>query len=198
MEEQIIHVAIVEDNDDIRQTLALIINGTPGFHCKHTYIDAESAIKEIPNIYVNVVLMDVDLPGINGVQATKRIKEMLPEVDMIMLTIHRDDETVFRSLCAGATGYLVKETPPAELLRAIEDVVKGGAPMSAAIARKVIGSFQRVVNNPLTERENEILESLCKGLNYKVIAEEKFVSPVTVKSHIKNIYRTPDIRWRFH
>jgi DNA-binding NarL/FixJ family response regulator len=191
-----ISVSIIEDNDEIRQTIALIIDGTPGFTCKHTFENAEDAVDEIRDLVVDVVLMDIDLPGISGILGMKKIKEKCPEIDFIMLTIHKDSETVFRSLCAGASGYLVKETPPTELLRSIREVYDGGAPMSASIARKVIGSFHRKVKNPLSERETELLQLLCDGLNYKAIAEDKFLSPQTVKTHIKNIYRKLEVNSR--
>lgn len=188
--QDIIHVAIVEDDDEIRQTLALIINGTPGYHCKHTFVDGESAIKELPHLYVNVVLMDIELPGISGIKSIAQIKPQLPNIDFIMLTIKQDDESIFNSLCAGASGYLMKDTPPSELLKSITEVFKGGSPMSSNIARKVIQSFQQTTPpSPLSDRETEILQLLCDGMNYRSIAEKLFISAHTVKSHIKNIYR---------
>ncbi len=187
---EIIHVAIVEDDDEIRQTLALIINGTPGYHCKHTFIDCESANKELPNLYVNVVLMDIELPGISGIDGIKQLKPQMPNTDFIMLTIKQDDNSIFDSLCAGASGYLMKDTPPSELLRSITEVYKGGSPMSTNIARKVIQSFQiSTPPSPLSGRETEILQLLCKGMNYRSIAEQLYLSAHTVKSHIKNIYK---------
>jgi len=187
---EIIHVAIVEDDDEIRQTLALIINGTPGYFCKHTFMDAESAIKELPNLYVNVVLMDIELPGITGIEAIKKLKPNLAETDFIMLTIMQDETSIFNSLCAGASGYLLKDTPPSELLQSIKEVFKGGSPMSTNIARKVILSFQKTSPpSPLSNRETEILQLLCDGMNYRSIAEKIFLSSHTVKSHIKNIYK---------
>jgi len=187
---EIIHVAIVEDDDEIRQTLALIINGTPGYFCKHTFMDAESAIKELPNLYVNVVLMDIELPGITGIEAIKKLKPNLAETDFIMLTIMQDETSIFNSLCAGASGYLLKDTPPSELLQSIKEVFNGGSPMSTNIARKVILSFQKTTHpSPLSNRETEILQLLCDGMNYRSIAEKIFLSSHTVKSHIKNIYK---------
>ncbi len=186
---EIIHVAIVEDDDEIRQTLALIINGTPGFYCKHTFVDCESAIKEMPNLYVNVVLMDIELPGMTGIEGIKKLKPQVPDTDFIMLTIKQDDESIFESLRAGASGYLAKDTPPSELLKSIEEVFKGGAPMSGNIAKKVIKSFHSSSESPLSERETEILKLLCDGMNYRSIADQIFLSAHTVKSHIKNIYR---------
>lgn len=187
---EIIHVAIVEDDDEIRQTLALIINGTPGYFCRHTFVDAESAVKELPSLYVNVVLMDIELPGITGIEAIKKLKPKLPETDFIMLTIKQDETSIFNSLCAGASGYLMKDTPPSELLQSIKEVHKGGSPMSTNIARKVILSFQKITPpSPLSDRETEILQLLCDGMNYRSIAEKIFLSSHTVKSHIKNIYK---------
>ena len=189
MSKEIIHVAIVEDDDEIRQTLALIINGTPGYYCKHTFIDCESAIKELPNLYVNVVLMDIELPGVSGIDGVRQLKPQIPNTDFIMLTIRQDDESVFNSLRAGASGYLAKDTPPSDLLKAIKEVNEGGAPMSTRIAKKVVLSFQNINPSPLSERETEILKLLCAGLNYRSIADQIFLSAHTVKSHIKNIYR---------
>jgi len=187
---EIIHVSIVEDDDEIRKTLALIIGGTPGFYCKHTFIDSESAIKELPGLYVNVVLMDIELPGISGIDGIKKLKPQMPDTDFIMLTVKQDDESIFDSLCAGASGYLIKDTPPSELLKSISEVYKGGSPMSTNIARKIVQSFQiPTMPSPLSERETEILKLLCDGMNYRSIAENIFLSPHTVKTHIKNIYK---------
>ncbi|MEM7572897.1 MAG: response regulator transcription factor [Bacteroidota bacterium] len=188
MSRELLHVAIVEDDDDIRQSLSLIINGTPGFYCKHTFIDAESAIKELPQLYAQVVLMDIELPGKNGIEAVRQLKPQLPDVDFLMLTVRADDESVFQSLRVGASGYLAKDTPPSELLRSIQDVHQGGAPMSSQIARRVVASFQRLKASPLSKRETEILRLLCDGLHYRAIADQLFLSAHTVKSHIKNIY----------
>lgn len=184
-----IHVAIVEDDHDIRRTLALIIDGTPGFSCQFDYVDCETALPEILKYKPDVVLMDINLPGMSGIEGVKKLKAQMPNLDVIMLTIQVDDHSVFESICAGATGYMLKSTPPAALLQAIEEVNKGGAPMSASIARKVLGSFRRSSQSPLSERETEILRLLCEGQNYKGIAEQLFVSGHTVRSHIKNIYK---------
>jgi DNA-binding NarL/FixJ family response regulator len=191
-----IHVAIVEDDDEIRQTLALIIDGTPGFWCKHTFADGLSALKPLREIYVNVVLMDIEMPGMSGIECVRRLKPDLPGVDFLMLTIRHDDEAVFQSICAGASGYLLKDTPPAELLERIEEVREGGAPMSASIARRVIQSFHRLKKSPLSERETEILRLLAQGMNYRSAAEQLFLSPHTVKTHIKNIYEKMEVNSR--
>jgi DNA-binding NarL/FixJ family response regulator len=133
--------------------------------------------------------MDIDLPGMSGISCVRRLKEKMPDLDIIMLTIKEDDESVFESLCAGASGYLIKETPPVELLAAIKEAREGGAPMSAHIARKIVKSFHKTRNSPLSSRETEVLRMLCKGDNYKAIAEALFVSNNTIKAHIKNIYK---------
>ncbi|RNC89331.1 MAG: DNA-binding response regulator [Allomuricauda sp.] len=184
---QDIHIALVEDDNEIRQTLNLIIDGSSGFTCKYAFPDGESALASVGNLPVDIILMDIDLPGRSGIEVTRQLKAENPELDIIMLTVQSDDDSIFESLCAGASGYLLKDTSPAELLVHIREVFEGGAPMSSTIARRIISSF-RVIENPLSERETEILRMLSKGLNYKEIAEKVFLSPHTVKSHIKNIY----------
>lgn len=189
MPKQTIHVALVEDDNEIRQTLALIINGTPGFKCIHTFADAESALEKLPGEYANVVLMDIELPGASGIETVKKLKPQMPDTDFLMLTVKQDDESVFASVCAGASGYLLKDTPPSDLLQSIMEVFQGGAPMSANIARKVIQSFHNITPSPLSDRETEILRLLSEGMNYRSIATHIFLSPHTVKTHIKNIYK---------
>lgn len=184
-----IHVAIVEDDHAIRETLRLIIDGSPGYSCQYAYPEAEPALVEIPKIRPDVILMDINLPGIDGIEAVKQLKSTMPDLNIIMLTVQVDDHSVFESLCAGASGYLVKSTPPARLLAAIEEVHTGGAPMSMPIARKVLQSFRRSTNSPLTARETDILRLLCEGQTYSSIAEQLFVSGHTVRTHIKNIYQ---------
>jgi len=193
----VIHVAIVEDDDEIRQILSLIIDGSPGFSCKHTFGNAESAIDKLPQLYIDVVLMDIELPEKTGIEAVYTLKHRMEEVDFIMLTIKQDDDSVFNSLCAGATGYLLKETSPVDILNSIKDVVKGGSPISTNIARKIIHSFNSPkAPSPLSNRETEILTLLCGGHNYKSIAEKLFLSAHTVKTHIKNIYKKLHVNTR--
>ena len=182
-----IHIAIVEDDNEIRQTLSLIIDGSPGFSCKYAFPDGESGLASLGKLPIDIILMDIDLPGKSGIEVTRQLKQENPDLDIIMLTVQSDDDSIFESLCAGASGYLLKDTSPAELLVHIREVYEGGAPMSSTIARRIINSF-RVIENPLSERETEILRMLSKGLNYKEIAEKVFLSPHTVKTHIKNIY----------
>ena len=183
-----IQVAIVEDDQEIRQTLKLIIDGTAGYACKQVFADAETAIASLPGSPPDVILMDVELPGKSGIEAVGLLKPQLTETDILMLTVREDAETVFEAICAGATGYLLKNTPPTRLLQAIDEVRQGGSPMSANIARMVLKSFHKPKQEVLSDRELEILKLLVDGKNYKVIAEELFVSPHTVRTHIKNIY----------
>lgn len=142
---------------------------------------------------VDVLLMDISLPGMSGIEGVRLLRERFPALDIIMLTVHDDDRSVFDSLCAGACGYLVKTTHPTKILAAIEEVHRGGAPMSPAIARMVASSFRRSANSPLTPRETEILQQVCVGKSYKMIAAELFISQETVHSHLKNIYRKLEV-----
>ncbi len=187
MKNETIHIAIVEDDNEIRQTLTLIIDGTEGFSCKYAFPDGESAMASIENLPIDVVLMDIDLPGKSGIEVTRNLKKTCPELDFIMLTVQSDDDSIFESLCVGASGYLLKDTNPADLLVHIKEVYEGGSPMSSQIARRIINSF-RIIDNPLSERETEVLKLLSHGMNYKEVANDIFLSPHTVKTHIKNIY----------
>lgn len=184
-----ITVAIVDDDYEIRKMLALIIDRSPGFSCKQTYNDLETAMEAIIKKPVNVILMDINLPEMSGIEGVKILKEKLPSTDFIMLTIQEDNESIFKSLCAGATGYLLKETPPLLLLNSIKEVTEGGSPISPGIARRIISSFHLNSQSPLSKRESEILEKLCIGDNYKFIADSLFISGHTVRVHIKNIYK---------
>ena len=190
MESRMIFVAIIEDDDDIRRGLAVLLDGTPGFRCCGAYRDCESASENIARQQPDVLLLDIELPGISGVEGIPGFKTILPEADIIMLTVHEEDELVFSALCAGASGYLLKTTPPHKLLKAIAEVSDGGAPMSAHIARKVIHSFRKPSTaGTLTPREHEILALLCRGESYKMIAGDLGISQGTVHCHIKNIYK---------
>jgi DNA-binding NarL/FixJ family response regulator len=189
MAEDNIKVVVVDDDGEIRQLLTVIIDGSPGFSCKQSYNDCESAIEGILTEPPNVVLMDINLPGKSGIEGVSILKEKLPDTDFIMLTVKDDDESVFDSICAGATGYLLKDTPPAVLLESIREVYHGGSPMSSAIARRIVSSFKKNSDSPLSGRETEILQKMCDGYNYRDIAEKLFISNDTVRAHIKNIYR---------
>jgi DNA-binding NarL/FixJ family response regulator len=191
-----INVTIVEDNKTIREGLASLINGTTGFSCTGAYGDCESFLEELHENISDVVLMDIGLPGMNGIEGVKKAKEINPELDILMLTVYEDNEVVYDALCAGACGYLVKKTPPSRLIDAIRDIHEGGSPMSSLIARKVITTFQKsnIIQNDntgydLTAREKEVLQSLGEGNNYQEISDSLFISVDTVRHHIRNIYR---------
>ncbi|MCB9234889.1 MAG: response regulator transcription factor [Bacteroidia bacterium] len=196
MQGNLIRTAIVEDDQEIRQLLQLIIGRSPGFTCEYAFESAEEAIRELPKSRPDLILMDINLPGMSGIEATAQLRVLLPNTDILMLSVNEDDDSVFDSLCAGASGYLLKETPPAALLEAIREAKSGGAPMSAQIARKVVRSFRQQTKPDLTERESEILAMLCRGDNYRTVADAIFVSTNTVKAHIKNIYRKLEVHSR--
>lgn len=193
MDEQMIYVSIVEDDDDIRESLAILINGTAEFECVSHFRDCESAIENIVDDPPDVVLMDIGLPGISGIEGIRILKEKLPALDILMLTVHCDYKLVFEALCAGACGYLTKDTRPAKLLESIKEAFEGGAPMSTQIARMVVDSFKTKPHTDLTTRETEVLTQLCKGKSYRMIAEALFISEETVRRHIKNIYKKLEV-----
>ena len=191
-----INVAIVEDNDTIREGLSALVNGTTGYKSVGAYRDCESFLAKLETVDVNVVLMDIALPGMNGIEGVKEAKKLKPDIDILMLTIYEDSEKVFDALCAGACGYLVKKTPPSKLLDAIKDVYEGGSPMSSQIARQVITAFKESKDvkdeSPdykLSPREKEVITLLASGNNYQQIADQLFISVDTVRHHIKNIYK---------
>jgi DNA-binding NarL/FixJ family response regulator len=191
-----INVAIVEDNNTIREGLAALINGTENYKCVGSFNSCEKFLESLRVLKTDVVLMDIELPGINGIVGVKEAKKIRPELNILMLTIHEESNVVFEALCAGACGYLVKKTAPSRLLEAIKDVYDGGSPMSSHIARQVINIFQqnaRQSDKPddfqLTPREKEVLNLLAQGSNYQEIADSLFISVDTVRHHIRNIYR---------
>mgnify|MGYP000400953133 CR=1 FL=1 len=188
-----IKLSLVEDDPEIRKNLALIINTTEGMICENTYDNAEDFLTSLEEEKPNVVLMDISLPGITGIKAVEKMKEMASEVEALMLTVHQDDQLVFDSLCAGASGYLVKNTPPQRIVEAIRETMSGGAPMSTSIARMVVKSFRKQQQTDLTEREMDVLDQLCKGKSYKLIADALFISQDTVRSHIKSIYKKLEV-----
>jgi len=188
-----ISVIIVEDDSEIRESLELLINGTPNYECLHSFENAETALKWLDDEIPDVVLMDIGLPGMSGIEAIKKIKNKYPSLDVLVLSIHENDEYVFDALCAGATGYLTKDIPPSKILDGIKEVYQGGAPMSTQIARMVIGSFKIKPSPELTKRETEVLTDLCDGSSYKMIADNLFISEETVRKHIKNIYRKLEV-----
>jgi DNA-binding NarL/FixJ family response regulator len=196
-----ISVSIVEDSEKLRATLARVISRSPGFTCNSQHGTAEEALKELPAVKPQVVLMDINLPGMNGVECVRQLKQILPATLVIMLTVYEDTDNIFNALAAGASGYMLKRTPTAELLNAIEDVVKGGSPMTMHIARKVVQSFQKntapsPATETLSEREQQVLDLLSQGLIYKEIADKIGVSYETVHTYVRRIYEKLQVRTR--
>lgn len=182
------NIIIIEDNPDIRIGFQLLINSTGKFTVSDTFESCELAFEKIMSIKPDFVLMDIDLPGINGIEGTRYIKSILPQTEILIITIFENSSRVFEGLCAGASGYLTKNTNHIQLLSAIEELSLGGAPMSANIARMVAQSFVIKNNNLLSDREMEVLKLLVEGKSYKTIADYLDISLSTVKFHIKNIY----------
>jgi DNA-binding NarL/FixJ family response regulator len=196
-----IRIAVVEDDKTVREGLQMLLNGSLGFSCVATYGNGEDAVAGLPAVKPDVALMDINLPGISGIECILALKEQKIPIQFIMLTVFEDSDDIFHSLSAGASGYLLKQTPPAKLLEAIQDVYRGGSPMSGEIARKVVQSFQHplpdyAAANGLTKREDEILGYLVKGYFYKEIAGLLFISVETVRTHIRNIYEKLQVRTR--
>lgn len=196
-----IKVAIVEDDEEIREGLAVLINGSAGYRCVGTYADAEQAIARLPAQAPDIVLMDIHLPKMSGIECTEKLKEKYPDLQIMILTVYEDDDRVFKSLAAGATGYVLKKTPPAELLEAIRNLHAGGSPMSDRIARMVVQEFRQTGKSSkemenLTDREMEVLSYVAKGYQDKAIAEKLFISSETVRSHVRNMYQKLHVRSR--
>lgn len=188
-----ITVAVVEDDAGTRQSLERILSNTQGFHCAGTFQSCEDALAALPELDPDVVLMDINLPGMNGIEGVRRLTAQDPEAKVIMLTVYQDDEKIFRSICAGALGYLLKRTPKEALLEAIREVNNGGSPMNAGIARRVLQLFKETAaprsgQTSLTPRELDILHALVDGCSYKMIADREKISVETVRNHIKSIY----------
>ncbi|MER3522829.1 MAG: DNA-binding response regulator [Ignavibacteria bacterium] len=187
-----IKVAVVEDRGRIRDTIVDIINGMPGLTCVGAYNSVESALKDLEKNVPDVLLMDIGLPGMSGIEGVKVVKNTFPSIDVLMHTVYDDDEKIFQSICAGASGYVLKNAESAELIRAIKEI-RIGAPMSASIARRLLSMVRDKQAPPadqmnLTPREMDILQWLVEGYSYKRIAEKLYISPLTVQSHIKRVY----------
>ncbi len=199
-----INVAIVEDGDEYRSYLEKILKNHPEFRCVGTYRNAEDAIYNISEKIPDVVLVDIHLPGIDGVECVKRLKEVTPQTQFMMLTMFENDTYVFNALVAGATGYLLKRSTKEEIYMAIKELYLGGAPMSSTIARKVLSFFNQFkmknlktdTDEELSKREEEILSYLTRGYRYREIANALFISYDTVRTHIKHIYRKLHVRSR--
>jgi DNA-binding NarL/FixJ family response regulator len=195
------NVSIVEDNEQLRTTLARVLNRSEGFKCLSHYGDAESALQGLPRDKPDAVLMDINLPGMNGVECVRQLKQLLPATQVVMLTVYEDTENIFNALAAGASGYLLKRTKSAELLDALREVARGGSPMTTHIARKVVQSFQKAGPSPqptenLSQREQEVLDCLAQGFLYKEIAEKLGISYETVHTYIRRIYEKLQVRTR--
>jgi DNA-binding NarL/FixJ family response regulator len=194
-------IAIVEDDFDLCEDLAEIIGETADLVCACTCRNGKSALHKIPLCRPDLVLMDIQLPDISGIECTAKLKRLLPHTQIVMFTVRDDNEQVFQALQAGASGYLLKGTPPLEILNALRDVVRGGAPMTGEIARKVVHSFHRStpIGHPaasLTSRETEVLELLAEGCISKEIAHRLSISVETVNYHLKQIYQKMDVHSR--
>jgi DNA-binding NarL/FixJ family response regulator len=188
-----IRVAIVEDDEGIRSSLAALIKRAPALRLLGEYADAEAALKEIPRRPPDVVLMDINLPGINGVECVRQLKATVPAVQFLMLTVYEDSDSLFNSLKAGASGYLLKRTASARLLEAIRDVHAGGSPMTPQVARRVVQHFARLAEGDssvsrLTPGERDFLDQLAKGYAYKEIADRMTISIDTVRSYVRTVY----------
>ncbi len=183
---------IFEDNTRLRQSLEMLLNDEVNFHVAASYPDCDKADKQVQKYKADLVVMDIDMPGIGGVEGVRRIKNVNPEVKVVMHTMFDDDNRVFDSICAGADGYMLKNTSPVQLVAALQEVMHGGAPMSPFVAQKIFHHFQQVKIESeqfhLTVREKEMLELLVKGNSYKMIADKSNVTIDTVKKHLQNIY----------
>jgi DNA-binding NarL/FixJ family response regulator len=198
-----IRVAVVEDDEVVRESLCLLISGTPGFACVATCGSAEEALRRLPAVAPEVVLLDIRLPRMSGTECVPRLKEACPAAQIVMLTMFEDDRAIFDSLVAGASGYLLKRAPQARILEAIEEVQAGGSPMSGTIARRIVQSLQRprfegtsLGAGPhgtgglphISPREQEVLALLARGYRYKEIAESLGIHVETVRTHLRRIY----------
>lgn len=196
-----IKVAIVEDNEKIREGLAVLIGGSPAFTCMATYANAEDALEHLPGKKPDVVLMDIGLPKMSGIECVEVLRDRAPEILVMMLSVYEDDDRIFKSLAAGASGYILKNTMPAELCEAIKEIYDGGSPMSNLIARKVVRAFQQMGKSSkelenISDRETEILSYVAKGYQDKEVAEKLFLSVETVRKHLRNIYQKLHVRSR--
>ena len=187
-----ITVSVIEDDRETRESLVELLNGAPGLSCIGSYSTAEIALKSVPGQKPDVALVDINLPGMSGIECVSQLKTIAPAVQVLMLTTYEDSDLIFNSLRAGAKGYLLKKMAPTELVQAVEQIHAGGAPMPMQIARKVVDYFQTLGKTTetevLTKREQEILALLAKGAFYKEIAEKLNISMSTVRTHIQHIY----------
>jgi len=197
----LITVAVVEDDAEVRRSLVGILKRGPGVICVGEYGDAEAALREIPRVQPKVALMDINLPGLDGVHCVRRLSEVSPQTQVLMLTVFDNTDAIFNSLAAGASGYLLKPISAAQLLSAVHDVYAGGAPMTSDIARKVVQTFKQPApaaseTDNLTPREQEVIDFLAKGYLYKEIAEQLKISYGTVHTYVERIFKKLHVRSR--
>lgn len=183
-----IKIVIIEDNLPLANGYKKIIDKTEKYIVSDIYQNCEDAIKNLKEDLPKIILMDIELPKMNGVEGTKKIKNLFPKIDIIIVTVYENSKTVFDALCAGASGYLSKNSSKLELITALDEVLDGGAPMSIHIAKMVVSSFRKATSSILTERETEVLSLLASGKSYNSVAEKLFISVNTIRFHIKNIY----------
>ena len=197
-----ITVSIVDDEAKLRQSIETFVNGTPGFKCVSSYGSAEAALKDLSADKPDVVLMDINMGGMSGIECVEKLKLQFPEMQILMLTVYEDTEKIFRALAAGANGYLLKRSSPTKLLAAIREVHGGGSPMTSSIARKVVASFQKTSvgkegsHSQLSPRQQAVLDGLAKGWTYKQLASELNISVDTIRTHIRHIYEKLHVQSR--
>ena len=192
-------IVIVEDKKGIRDGLTVLLCATDGIECVSGYGNCEDMLQQLETDRPDVILMDIGLPGMSGIEGTREAKKILPDTTVLVLSVYEDDDNIFQALCMGASGYLVKNTPPAQLIEAIKEAHAGGSPMSSSIARKVVNLFRKNLSGRvesdvhLTERETEILTGLSEGHSYMSVADALFISVDTVRYHIRNIYQKLEV-----
>ena len=196
-----ISVSIVDDEKKLCESIATFLNDSPGFRCLSIYGSAKAALEHLPTDRPDVVLMDINMAGMDGIECVRGLKVVAPQIQILMLTVYEDTEQIFRALAAGATGYLLKRGDPGELLQAIRDVQAGGSPMSNSIARKVVASFQEAnrageKQNQLSPREEAVLDCLAQGLAYKQIGDKLDISINTIRTHLRHIYEKLHVQSR--
>jgi DNA-binding NarL/FixJ family response regulator len=196
-----ITVSIVDDEAALRRSIEAFINDAPGFKCASAYANADEALRRLPSDKPDVVLMDINMAGMNGIDCVARLKSGHPAMQVLMLTVYEDSEKIFKALASGASGYMLKRQAPGSLLEAIREVHQGGSPMSSSIARKVVASFQKAPtkdapSNPLSAREEMVLARLVKGAPYKQIAAELDITVPTVRSYLRRIYEKLHVQSR--
>jgi DNA-binding NarL/FixJ family response regulator len=194
--ERDIQIVVIEDDEIIREGYALLIGRTEGYHVVNNYVSFDEAAKTIADDYPDVILLDIELPGTNGIQAIPKLKKIVPHAYILILTVYESEKTIFEALASGASGYLTKNTPASKIVESIREVKDGGGPMSVNIARMVIRSFQKNQESPLSKRETQILEQVAEGKSRGQIAKDLFIDLETVRSHIKNIYLKLDVNSR--